>query len=213
MAKAKTTTSETKKTTTKSSKEKAEILVSPAGIASYSYLDKPDTKGKFADDKFKVTVLYPKKDAETVHPALKQDEIDAFIERIRKLHKEAGGRSGGDKDPIKDGDDKDNEDYHGYWLLRYKTAYQPARVDTKRKNLPESVKIYSGDVIKVSFDKHTYDDGLSLSRLRAVQLIDKRNTGNGGAGVAAFGDEDGFTVDDDGAGEESSTNGKSNGDF
>lgn len=212
MAKAKTA-AKPKDVKTKK-KEKAEILVAPAGIASYSYLNEPDTKGKFADDKYKVTVLYPKENAEEKHPSLNQEAIDAYIEKINALHKAAGGRKGGDKDPVKDGDKKDNEEYHGYWMLRYKTGYPPALVDTKRKALPDNVKVYSGDIIKVSFDKHTYDDGLSLSRLRAVMLIDKRNTGNGGAGVAAFDDEDGFTVSDDGADEkESGSKRKSNGDF
>lgn len=197
-----------KKAPAKGKKEPAELIVAPAGIAAHAYLDKPDTGGEYSDDKYKVTVLYPKENAEEKHASLNQDAIDAYIEKLRKIHVAAGGSEDGG--PVKDGDEKEKEDYHGFWLVKYSSQFQPSLVDAKKKELRNGVKIYGGDIVKVVFNEHTFTSknksigsGLSTSRLQVVQLLDKRNGGKGARAIAALEEEDGYTADDDASDEDS----------
>jgi hypothetical protein len=166
------------------------MTVTPRAHAGYSKnLYELDTEGKFASNKFKFEVRFPKGD----------EEVETYVKSILKLHKSAGNNQ---YPPIRDGDDvakkTDNEKRasfaKGHWLQSFKSDYEPALVDTKKTTLPKNVVIMGGDEVKVSFNPRAYDmlGGGVSNQLNAVMLIAKVV---GGRGAAEFGeDEDGFVA-------------------
>ena len=177
------------------------MTVTPRGFAGYAKnLYELDTEGKFASNKFKFEVRFPKGD----------EEIETFRKKLLKAHKDAGNNQ---YPPIKDGDkvakETDNEKRaafaKGHYLMTFKSDYEPALVDSKKVKLPKKVVIMGGDVVKVSFNPKAYDmlgGGIS-NQLNAVMLIEKIA---GGQGAAEFEEEDdGFVAEGaeaDGAAEE-----------
>jgi len=163
--------------------QKAETIVSPVGTAAYSWLLKPDTA--FNQNHYKITLLLDKTD----------DDSAAFVKKIDAAHKgAANGHS--TPSPVKDGNKSKAEGHDGHWLITAKTKFAPKLVDTERHMLPDNLSPMSGDLIRLAFAINPYDtgsaSGVSL-RLRAVQLVEKRNEGGNVGDV--FDDIDGFTAD------------------
>lgn len=169
------------------------IEVSPRGIAAYAWLYKKDVKFAKGDPdkaKHKLTLVVDK-DA---------PGIPEFTASIQEHHVRNGGKE--DEGPVTDGDkskDKDGklrEEFAGKWKILFSTQYQPAMVDSKKTPLPDGVKIFSGDEVRIAFKRIDYDGfggGVSL-RMNAVQLLVK----NAGGGADAFGDDDeGYVVPED----------------
>jgi len=161
-------------------KTKVETVVSPVGTAAYSWLTKADTA--FGQNHFKVTLMLDKSDKDN----------KAFVDKVNKTHKEF---SDGKKtpSPIKDGDASDKEELAGKWSFTAKTQYAPKLVDTQRQQLPENTAPMSGDLIRVAMGLAGYDTGANAGvslRLKAVQLVEKRNAGGDVGDV--FDDINGF---------------------
>lgn len=166
-------------------KQKFPVVVSPTGVAAFSYLSKPDTEGKYADNKFKVTLVL---------------DGDANVDAIKKACLEAARIEWGPKInmkqvrmPITDGDTKGKEEFEGKLLLVAKSKYQPTLVDRKREALAEGVNIFTGDMIKISGCCIPYtasgQKGVTV-QLRAVMLVEKRATAGNAAGDFAGFEED-----------------------
>tara|TARA_R100000808_G_scaffold20974_1_gene45344 strand:+ start:408 stop:935 length:528 start_codon:yes stop_codon:yes gene_type:complete len=165
-------------------KAKIETIVTPVGVASYSWLQKPDTA--FNQNHYKVTLLLDKKD----------NDNKKFVKRLNDLHKEfAHGKE--TKSPIKDGDTDGKEGQEGMFVFTAKSQFPPKLIDTQRHELAGDKSPMSGDMIRVAMGLAPYDTGsnagLSL-RLKAVQLVDKRNKGSDVSHV--FDDIDGFVSDE-----------------
>lgn len=165
-------------------------VVTPAGVAAYSYIHKPDTKGQYADNKYKTTIIFPG---------------DADMSKITAACVAAAKMEWGDKVkmstvklPIRDGDTKGKEEFEGKLLITAKSKYAPGVVDSRREALADGVEVWSGDLIKVSCE--TYPCVIAGQKtitlqLRNVQLIEKRSR----AGTAAddFEDESEDEEDED----------------
>ena len=163
--------------------QKVETIVSPVGTAAYSWLQKPDTA--FGQNHFKCTLLLDKTDKTS----------KGFVKQIEAAHKDAANGHA-TPSPVKDGDKSKGEGHNGKWLITAKTKYQPKLVDTERHALPNDVSPMSGDLIRLAFGINPYDTGAASGvslRLRAVQLVEKRNEGSTIGDV--FDDIDGFTAD------------------
>lgn len=183
----------------------------PLATAAFAWIHKPDTGKEYSDNKYKVTLVFDADEdlndlraaaewvAKETFPDIPFDEIAM---------------------PFKDGDEiadaakkkgKDKEEFRGKVLLISKTKEKPKVVDSKRKPLPKGVECRSGDLIKAVIaasgykttdtvidkktkKKETIDSYGVNFYLNAVQLIEKRNMGAGGADM--FDDEDGFEGED-----------------
>jgi hypothetical protein len=185
--------------------KKQPLKITPAGIAAFCWLNKKDDKFDKENPKHKITLKFPKEGADN------QDEIDEFLDLCREIHDGAQkAASGGSANklkaiqrqadsPVKDGDEKDAEDMHGYWLLEFNSKFKPQIVDAKKKALPADVWVAAGDLVKVACKLNAYgEDGekgkAGLSRkLYGVQLIAKNNMGGNSAN--AFDEEEGFSGD------------------
>jgi Holliday junction resolvase RusA-like endonuclease len=115
------------------------------------------------------------------------------VARLNEEHEAARGKKKTES-PVKDGDDKDQDEFHGKWIVRFKSQFKPQCIDAKKVELEKGVEVRSGDVIKVGFAINPYDKGKNAGislQLRAVQLLEKR-AGQGGDYKDAFGEEEGY---------------------
>jgi hypothetical protein len=193
-------------------KKKRETLTSPVGTAVFPYLNEPDTK-------FDARGTYTTKLKAVL------EESQPLIDRLNAEHAKsvAAAKAENPKKAkkIKDGplpyemetDEEGNET--GNVLLKFKLIAQgtradkttftqkPALFDAKGKPLPQGKKVGGGSRIKVAFEINPYftdiaGAGISL-RLRAVQVLELKEWGNRDAAAFGFGQEEGYSADDDAA--------------
>ncbi|SFZ81702.1 Protein of unknown function [Devosia enhydra] len=198
-------------------------LVTPVGIAAYAYHHKPDTKGQYADNKFKgQLVLDGDTDMSDHEKKVRDFAAEVFPnDDLSDLHlpwKEYEG---------------DKEEFEGKIILKASTKHKPTVVDTKRQALRKGIEARSGDEVRYVTTLYAYKKtekvkegkkiidvimfGVSL-QLTVVQLV-KKNAG-GGANLDALDDIDGFDINDvedfDGgadAGDDGDTGDDNGGDF
>lgn len=205
-------------------KKRAESHLTPAGIAQYPRLSKPDTKFK-PEGEYKVTLIV---DGETSAPL--RAKIDAamltslaaakkdLVPAKAKLIKAASDK------PYKPVLDEEGEETGKYsFNFKMKAVIEtrtgerinkrPSLFDAKGKPLdPAKVSVGGGSVVKVSFEMYEFytpavGAGVSL-RLLAVQII-KLVEYTGGRDAAGYGfgvEEDGYSADE--ASEGSATEGE-----
>ena len=182
-------------------KKDPEILLGlPRGVSAYAYVDKPDSEGTYADDKFKITVI--------CEP---DTDLSAFEAQIMKAAKAKW--SDLDEDTFQlpwklhDPDDK-KEAYQGKLTYSAKSKFMPQVVDAKRNVMPEGTPVYSGSIVRAVATVYLYEktekvrDGKKLVdvtlrgaslQLATVQIIEKRGSGASRAdALNALDDEDGF---------------------
>jgi hypothetical protein len=187
------------------SKVKTPRYTTPAGIAQYPYLNKPDTKFN-PDGDYKISLEIPGAAAQALVTFLDEQ----FSASIVKAKKENPGKK------IKEGDvpyaiDEDTGKVTVRFKLKAKVTpkqgdpfeQRPAIFDAKGKpltgdNLPN---IGGGSKVKVAYELIPYytaiaGAGVSL-RLKAVQVIDLVEF-SGGAGSEAygFGKEEGYEAEE-----------------
>lgn len=186
----------------KKEQKKVVKVVSPRGVVAYGYIHRPDSGGQFSDNKYKLDLV-----CDPDAPELKEIE-----KKCKQAAKEKWGKVPADlKLPFIDGDEREQEEFHGKVILRPKSKFMPTVVDAKRQELPEGVKVFSGDVVKFSAVLYPYEKpetviekvngkkvkrketiyGVSL-QLRGVQLLEKRAVSSYGDAADDFEDEDGF---------------------
>lgn len=161
---------------------------SPKGVASYPHLTKPDTKGEYADNKFKTSLVVDEATAKKL-----EAEFD-------KIAKDLGVK--GVKRPLRQ--------YKGDWVVTAKSKYRPVLVDASRNEIDVEADpdffVRGGSTIRISTEVVPYRDGIAL-RLKKVQVIELASR------PSEFDDEGGFayggpkassTRDDDDFGDEES---------
>ncbi len=183
-------------------KPKNPRYVTPAGIAQYPYLTKPDTKFN-PDGEYKVSLEIPAAQAQDIVTFL-DEQHEASVAKAKKEN--AGKR-------IKEGEVPYllNEET-GAVTVRFKLKakvspkmgdpfeQRPAIFDAKGKPLQDA-KVGGGSKIKVAYEVVPYftaiaGAGVSL-RMKAVQVIDlKEFSGGAGAGAYGFGEEEGYEAED-----------------
>ena len=180
-------------------------FLTPWLVARFPKISKPDTKGQFADGKFKTD-------------AVPQDEADLAV--IEKALKDAAAHFWPKETevslPVMDffanKDDKAAKKVESRGI-RLKSKYKPAVFDSKKKKLPDSVSIGGGSVIRIAaaifpWSKKTKFKGqeveefgisLRLGDVQVRKLVEFQAQGDG----SSF-DEDaeGFTYE--GSGDEGS---------
>lgn len=182
-------------------KPKYTQFVTPAGIAKYTFLDKPQEpyQGK-GDPSFKVRILID-------DTAENRAWIDKVVETgLAEAKKNGVKLKKVFRNPFNFPEDQDEDDYipeegkdrpkldedhKGRIFVEFKSKFKPGLIDSARNTLPDDVKIYGGDNIRVKFELNPYEmqgSGLSL-RLKVVQLIAK-NTSFSGGGVNTDGFDD-----------------------
>lgn len=122
-------------------KQESIPFVTPWFVARFPKISKPDTKGKYADGKFKTDGLL----------------VDDDYAAVEKVLKDAGKKFWPDADvvtlPLKtfydNAENKKAKKAAGKGIT-LKSKYRPAVFDSKKKKLPENVAIGGGSVIRVA---------------------------------------------------------------
>lgn len=202
-------------------------VMTEKGIARFPNLTKPDTKFN-PDGEYKVGVILSQEDAQPIIDKATaaaekimaetktklQDDIKTLKgEKLVKAKKALAELTMGDWPfkPVYDDDGNETGDV----VLNFKMKAQrkdgktgqiikmsPKLFDAKGKDLPKSVDIWGGSVVKVAgslnpfYIPGTNTVGVGF-RLAAVQVIDLRSSGGGDASSYGFGKEEGYEVGDD----------------
>lgn len=185
------------------SKVKNPRYTTPAGIAQYPYLTKPDTKFN-PDGEYKISVEIPGAAAQDIVTFLDEQ----FEASVAKAKKENPGKK------IKEGDVPYSvDDDSGKVTVRFKLKakvtpkmgdpfeQRPALFDAKGKPIGADTKIGGGSKVKVAYELVPYytaiaGAGISL-RLKAVQVIDLVEFSGGASSEAyGFGEEEGYEAED-----------------
>jgi hypothetical protein len=150
-------------------------FTTPFGVARYPHISSPDSKGKYADDKFKVKLVLPLGD-----PA-----AQAFIKQIDEAFKALGSPMGarGYKPYV-----QDEEANEAIFIL--KTKFAPAIFDAKGK-AAGGVQVGAGSVIRLMGNIVPFDKGVTM-QFNQVQI--KELNGFGTCGFDAV--EDGYEFDE-----------------
>ena len=155
-------------------------IVTPKGIAVYPHLVFPDTKGEYADNKYKVQLQLDPTDLAKVKADIKRISA-GFTYKVSTPHM-----------PFKMSKD-------GVELLVAKSRFLPAIIDAQRNIIVDKwnppgedvlrrIKCGPGSVIKIGCTPFAYDKGLSL-QLEIVQIIQQAG---GSANLDGFDEEDGY---------------------
>ena len=185
------------------SKIKNPRYTTPAGIAQYPYLTKPDTKFN-PDGEYKISVEIPGAAAQDIVTFLDEQ----FAASVAKAKKDNPGKK------IKEGDVPYSvDDDTGKVTVRFKLKakvtpkqgdpfeQRPALFDAKGKPIGADAKIGGGSKVKVAYELIPYytaiaGAGVSL-RLKAVQVIDLVEFSGGASSEAyGFGEEEGYEAED-----------------
>lgn len=182
--------------------------ITPAGIAQYPRLTKPDTKFK-VDGEYKVTLILPGAEAQPLIELIDAAMAESLVKARKDNPAKAKTIKAATDKPYKaETDDEGNET--GNYKFNFKMAakvtskksgnsweQKPSLFDAKLKPLANP-KIGGGSTIKVKFEMYQFytalvGAGVSL-RLLAVQIIDlveySRNEAEG------FGEEEGYEGED-----------------
>lgn len=187
-------------------KHKFPTMVTPRGLAAFTWLAKKDTKFD-KDGVYKVSIVLDKSDMSEGRVNFGKEALGgkAWVDNILALCEEHGvPNTPGDRGcPIRDGDkmmDKDgNKKFAGKYVLQFKTGYKPAIIDTKGNSIPSSVQVLNGDMIKVAFNpvyREVSGSNYMSIYLSKVMLVEKLVDSAGGAEM--FGEsDDGYVVPED----------------
>lgn len=102
------------------------------------------------------------------------------------------------------------EHARGKIVMDAKSTFKPGLIDTAKQSLPDDVKIYGRDLIRIKVTVNPYvsgaNNGVSLY-LNVVQLVEKKTSFSGGgkANLDGFDDIDGYVAqggDEDGDGDD-----------
>jgi hypothetical protein len=127
-------------------------LLTRVGTLKYPKLNNPDTKGEFADGKYKTEIVFS--------PA----DHAAFDKEIKALAKELLPSLKNPQLPIK----KDKKT--GELSFIAKSKFKPLLKDSQRKEIPEDVIVKGGSQARLALCVFPYQKGLSL-QLSAVQVV------------------------------------------
>jgi hypothetical protein len=197
-------------------------LVSPKGKFAYPAITKPD----YGNDKhpkphgeYKVSLVLTEKEAQPFIKQL-QETYDSAIEAGEEAFKELGVAQRKKLGSVTKNDlyaveyDKQTEEPTGNVIFKFSMKAsgknkkgeewhrKPSVFDAKGKPIKTAINIWSGTVGKVAYSTSPYfvegtgSAGLKLY-LNAVQIIELVNGDSKGASAFGFGEEDGFTAEEE----------------
>ncbi|MBD3755119.1 MAG: DUF2815 family protein [Gammaproteobacteria bacterium] len=185
--------------------------VSPVGTAKLAFIEKPSKPFKEGDSEdYKVRVLlddtpenreWCESVVETALAEAKQHNI-----KVKKVYHNPFVYPE-DVDPddyvAEPGKDraKYDEDHQGRIFFQAKSKFKPGRIDTDRESLPDNVKIYGDDKIRVKVEAAPYANGSNTGvtlRLKTVQLVEKNASFSGGVDTEGFDEIEGYTIGGEG---------------
>ena len=173
------------------------VVFGPCRLSYPHVFQKYVPDGTTEKGKFMTNVLIPKSEKETVKA------LQAAIEAAKKaaIVSKWGGKEPKKLDmPLRDGDDKDDENYEDMWYVSAKCNTRPGIVDKDMNPIDDEEEIYSGVWCYVSVTFYGYDvsgnRGIACGLNNLKKFKDDDKFGGRVSAESDFGDLD-FDDDDD----------------
>ena len=173
------------------------VVFGPCRLSYPHVFQKYVPDGTTEKGKFMTNVLIPKSEKETVKA------LQAAIEAAKKaaIVSKWGGKEPKKLDmPLRDGDDKDDENYEDMWYVNAKCNTRPGIVDKDMNPIDDEEEIYSGVWCYVSVTFYGYDvsgnRGIACGLNNLKKFKDDDKFGGRVSAESDFGDLD-FDDDDD----------------
>ena len=171
------------------------VIFGPCRLSYTHVFNRYNPDGDQADGKYMTNVLIPKDEKET---------IEAINKAIAEAKKQAIVRKWGGKEPkkldmpLRDGDEKDDENYEGHLFVNAKSNTRPGIVDRKKVPIVDEEEVYSGVWAIVSVTFFGYDKngnkGVACGLNNIMKFKDDEHFGGRVSAESDFGD---VNLDDD----------------
>jgi hypothetical protein len=153
--------------------ERSARIQSPAGRASYPTLFVPRAFSEADDAKFSITLMVKKDDAGNAYKAAIEVIQEGALKTLLGTKKATNVERWG----IKDGDDQDDQDMHGHWLIKATNKSRPAVVDADRAPVTDPEVIYGGCLVRTSVCAKAYGSPAKCGV--ALELVAVQKVGDG----------------------------------
>lgn len=174
------------------------VIFGPCRLSYTHVFNRYNPDGDQADGKYMTNVLIPKDEKET---------IEAINKAIAEAKKQAIVSKWGGKEPkkldmpLRDGDEKDDENYEGRLFVNAKSNTRPGIVDRKKVPIVDEEEIYSGVWAIVSVTFFGYDKngnkGVACGLNNIMKFKDDEHFGGRVSAESDFGGVDLGDDDDD----------------
>lgn len=174
------------------------VIFGPCRLSYTHVFNRYNPDGDQADGKYMTNVLIPKDEKET---------IEAINKAIAEAKKQATVSKWGGKEPkkldmpLRDGDEKDDENYEGHLFVNAKSNTRPGIVDRKKVPIIDEEEVYSGVWAIVSVTFFGYDKngnkGIACGLNNIMKFKDDEHFGGRVSAESDFGDVDLGDDDDD----------------
>lgn len=174
------------------------VIFGPCRLSYTHVFNRYNPDDDQADGKYMTNVLIPKDEKET---------IEAINKAIAEAKKQAIVSKWGGKEPkkldmpLRDGDEKDDENYEGHLFVNAKSNTRPGIVDRKKVPIVDEEEVYSGVWAIVSVTFFGYDKngnkGVACGLNNIMKFKDDEHFGGRVSAESDFGDVDLGDDDDD----------------
>lgn len=116
------------------------IVLGPVRLSYVHVFEKYAAEGS-TDAKYSVTLMIPKSEKKTVAA------INKAVENAKKtaIASKWGGKEPKKLDlPMKDGDEKENEDFADHWIINAKCSTRPGLIGKDKQPITDEEELYSG---------------------------------------------------------------------
>lgn len=174
------------------------VIFGPCRLSYTHVFNRYNPDGDQADGKYMTNVLIPKDEKET---------IEAINKAIAEAKKQAIVSKWGGKEPkkldmpLRDGDEKDDENYEGHLFINAKSNTRPGIVDRKKVPIVDEEEVYSGVWAIMSVTFFGYDKngnkGVACGLNNIMKFKDDEHFGGRISAESDFGNVDLGDDDDD----------------
>lgn len=174
------------------------VIFGPCRLSYTHVFNRYNPDGDQADGKYMTNVLIPKDEKET---------IEAINKAIAEAKKQAIVSKWGGKEPkkldmpLRDGDEKDDENYEGHLFVNAKSNTRPGIVDRKKVPIVDEEEVYSGVWAIMSVTFFGYDKngnkGVACGLNNIMKFKDDEHFGGRVSAESDFGNVDLGDDDDD----------------
>lgn len=167
------------------------VIFGPCRLSYTHVFNRYNPDGDQADGKYMTNVLIPKDEKETI--AAINKAID--VAKKQAIVSKWGGKEPKKLDmPLRDGDEKDDENYEGHLFVNAKSNTRPGIVDRKKVPIVDEEEIYSGVWAIVSITFFGYDKngnrGVACGLNNIMKFKDGERLGGRASAESDFGDID-----------------------
>ena len=178
--------------------KESKVIFGPCRLSYTNVFNRYNPDGPQEEGKFMTNVLIPKDEKETI------EAIKKAIEEAKKaaIVSKWGGKEPKKLDmPLRDGDEKDDENYDGMLFVNAKSNTRPGIVDRKKVPIVDEEEVYSGVWAIVSVTFFGYDKngnkGVACGLNNIMNFKDDEHFGGRVSAESDFGDVELDNEDDE----------------